>query len=72
MMGRFGVKPLNQKKVQANQAGGTENKKKSDIAPVASGMQKFVKSSSNDTAPTKAANPKASIPMIFRRKAPVK
>lgn len=41
MMGRFGAKPLNQKKVEAEKSG--DNKKKSDIGPVATGMQKFLK-----------------------------
>lgn len=80
MSTRFGVKPLNQKKVSAIQGGaGSKDiqngvsegmKKKSDVLPVASGMQKFIKANTTDAAPV--SNPKANVPMIFRRKAPVK
>lgn len=69
MMGRFGAKPLNQKKVQAVET--KDNKKKSDIGPVATGMQKFMKQSTD--GPAQPAKPKGNVPMLFRRKAaPVK
>lgn len=42
MFGRFGTRPIGQKKVTA-EIGQTENKKKSDIGFVASGMQKFMR-----------------------------
>lgn len=61
----FGVKPLNQKKVQAS-IQETENKNPAGTIAVASGMQKFMKTSTTE-APPKV---KASIPLIFRRKAP--
>lgn len=53
MMGRFGAKPLNQKKVQADQM--TGNPKKSDVGPVATGMHKFMKQSPD--APAQPAKP---------------
>jgi len=63
--GRMGVKPLNQKKVEATQIEGA--KKKSDIGPVASGMQKFMRQDSG-TNETKAPKAKSSVPMLFRKR----
>jgi hypothetical protein len=58
----LGGKPINQKKVVATQSEKSENKKKSDIGPVASGMNKFMKQDTSEVPK------KASVPMLFRRR----
>jgi len=60
---RFNLRgPLNQKKVEAVQTEGQG--KKSDIGPVSTGMQRFMK---GDSAPATKAD-KRPIPAMFRRR----
>lgn len=66
---------LNQKKVQLEIPVKQEKQKKaSNIGPVATGMQKFMKLGGQPSENVlKASNKSSSVPMIFKqRKAPVK